>query len=480
MKITELIAHDVHGYLKLRANFNADLTFLTGVNGSGKTTALKLLVSLLTPVPEAFAATSFASAEVSAVQDDVKVKISAARTSDGVDLKINTIEEALSLTSSDLQLMIEQRRREDHRSSREDVFSPVYEKLVRHPVYCAIQKISTPMFLGIDRRFSGAGILGESSVDFRRREYISRRLLTDDEMMRGPSIHAGLVDVNYLVMERMQEIRAAQEKLDEDLRRKFFTRAFEYKPSQIGQGSKFPSREELGRYRQSLITIERVAEGLRLPAPELKATLSNFLEQMTSIVDVLESAAQKAQETASKEKNAEKRKRKMENEVMKLTEDNQGNLLDWIVNKPQSDRILEHLELIDKYVSSRKELHKSIDKFVGLVNSFLVQSKKRLVVADSGDLQIKIDGHKESRSITALSSGERQLLIMLGHLSLNPSLEKSAVFIVDEPELSLHVSWQERFVDAVIEANPGVQYIMATHSPAIILDRVSSCTALGE
>jgi predicted ATP-binding protein involved in virulence len=85
----------------------------------------------------------------------------------------------------------------------------------------------------------------------------------------------------------------------------------------------------------------------------------------------------------------------------------------------------------------------------------------------------------DPQPITALSSGERQLLVMLAHLSLNPSLEGSGVFIVDEPELSLHIDWQEKFVDSVIEANPNVQLILATHSPAIILDRVEACRNLG-
>lgn len=67
---------------------------------------------------------------------------------------------------------------------------------------------------------------------------------------------------------------------------------------------------------------------------------------------------------------------------------------------------------------------------------------------------------------------------MLAHLSLNPSLAGSGVFIVDEPELSLHIAWQEKFVDAIREANPKVQLILATHSPAIILDRDDACRTL--
>jgi ABC-type transport system involved in cytochrome c biogenesis ATPase subunit len=49
MKVTRLEAHKVHGYLPIRIEFLPDLTFLTGLNGSGKTTALRLLMGLLAP-----------------------------------------------------------------------------------------------------------------------------------------------------------------------------------------------------------------------------------------------------------------------------------------------------------------------------------------------------------------------------------------------------------------------------------------------
>ncbi|MNZ78825.1 hypothetical protein D3C78_974140 [compost metagenome] len=76
--------------------------------------------------------------------------------------------------------------------------------------------------------------------------------------------------------------------------------------------------------------------------------------------------------------------------------------------------------------------------------------------------------NKQKREIDILSSGESQILIMLAHLVLNKGLPRNGVFIVDEPELSLHISWQDMFVESVQAANPDLQIILATHSPAII------------
>ncbi len=52
------------------------------------------------------------------------------------------------------------------------------------------------------------------------------------------------------------------------------------------------------------------------------------------------------------------------------------------------------------------------------------------------------------------------------------------MIIVDEPELSLHVRWQESFVDAIQKASPRLQIILATHSPSIVLDRIEKCVDL--
>jgi predicted ATP-dependent endonuclease of OLD family len=233
--------------------------------------------------------------------------------------------------------------------------------------------------------------------------------------------------------------------------------------------NKAPSRIELERYRERLVHIERAAEGLRLPIPELKAALTGFFERLTNVVDALEKAAEKKKSKDKKTKTGAKKG---------IEPERSQDLMEWIFNKTQADKIFEHLKLLDEYGSDRAALREPIDRFVSLTNEFLQQTNKRVSVAGKGNLQVFLEKSEIPRPIGALSSGERQLVVMLAHLSLNKNLTRSGVFIVDEPELSLHIDWQERFVDAIREANPSVQLIMATHSPAIILDRTESCISL--
>ena len=55
--------------------------------------------------------------------------------------------------------------------------------------------------------------------------------------------------------------------------------------------------------------------------------------------------------------------------------------------------------------------------------------------------------------------------------------QQNYVLFMDEPEISLHVEWQNQLIDLITELNPNVQIILATHSPALImngwLDRVT-------
>lgn len=91
--------------------------------------------------------------------------------------------------------------------------------------------------------------------------------------------------------------------------------------------------------------------------------------------------------------------------------------------------------------------------------------RKELYINEKNELLVRTQSGKEFNLIN-LSSGEKQLLIILGESLLQEN--KSHIYIADEPELSLHVDWQEKLVNSLKGVNPNSQIIFATHSPDIV------------
>jgi predicted ATP-dependent endonuclease of OLD family len=116
------------------------------------------------------------------------------------------------------------------------------------------------------------------------------------------------------------------------------------------------------------------------------------------------------------------------------------------------------------------------------LNRFFKDSNKELYFDPStGRLVFSIvDGQSQEkigRLITFLSSGERQILILFTFLAF--SSNSQSVFIVDEPELSLHPKWQHEFMEAFLGLRPkGTQLVLATHSPDIVGKHKTACVTL--
>jgi len=68
--------------------------------------------------------------------------------------------------------------------------------------------------------------------------------------------------------------------------------------------------------------------------------------------------------------------------------------------------------------------------------------------------------------LQSLSSGEKQLL----RLMLETLAAGSSTVMIDEPELSMHVDWQQVLVAAMRRVNPECQMLLATHSPEVMAE----------
>ncbi len=111
----------------------------------------------------------------------------------------------------------------------------------------------------------------------------------------------------------------------------------------------------------------------------------------------------------------------------------------------------------------KERIFASLQLYEKTVNSFFYD--KSIKVDRNGILNIKSSSPSEL-NWRLLSSGEKQVLILLTQALLK--FDEPVVYIADEPELSLHVTWQEKLLEFLVTLGAQKQIIVATHSPDIV------------
>lgn len=108
---------------------------------------------------------------------------------------------------------------------------------------------------------------------------------------------------------------------------------------------------------------------------------------------------------------------------------------------------------------NRVELFRSIIK-----SRFLF--KNLVIDREAGFRFVNEDDHRISPS--QLSSGEQHEIVLIYDLLFN--VEPGSLVLIDEPEISLHVAWQQEFMADIqrIAKLSDLRFVVATHSPQII------------
>lgn len=132
-----------------------------------------------------------------------------------------------------------------------------------------------------------------------------------------------------------------------------------------------------------------------------------------------------------------------------------------LFNAWKTHSLVQHYAELDH---KRKEIFSGREVFLQVINE-MFGSRKIVSISDRNELVITTSEGKPI-AIEELSSGEKQLLIILGEALLQQG--DRVIYIADEPELSLHVRWQEQLTGAITKLNPNAQILFATHSPDIV------------
>ena len=110
-----------------------------------------------------------------------------------------------------------------------------------------------------------------------------------------------------------------------------------------------------------------------------------------------------------------------------------------------------------------------MDRFLATINEFLnLTLEKKTAIIKDNKLYFHLKDTESYIDINRLSSGEKQIIIFFASLIFTLNKDESSIFLVDEPEISLHLAWQNKYVDKILEIAPNIQIIFATHSPEII------------
>lgn len=99
------------------------------------------------------------------------------------------------------------------------------------------------------------------------------------------------------------------------------------------------------------------------------------------------------------------------------------------------------------------------------LNKFFAQTNRRLRWRSKHAFMELSNG--EEISWIDFSKGEKTLLALLLIAYL---YGENCIFLLDEPDLSLHMEWQRMLLPAMLRLAPSAQFIISTHSPFMIMN----------
>lgn len=125
-------------------------------------------------------------------------------------------------------------------------------------------------------------------------------------------------------------------------------------------------------------------------------------------------------------------------------------------------------QLLESYEDSRPQ-ELALEEFAEVVNAYLQSggSEEKFLVFDKLKLTVEIWNNILNKALPlgSLSSGEKQIISIFSRLLLEG--KKKYLILIDEPELSLSIEWQRRFLPDILATDSCAQLVAITHSPFV-------------
>ena len=207
-----------------------------------------------------------------------------------------------------------------------------------------------------------------------------------------PAIDTSLEEVQMLVFDYIRKISQQQQQFSEDFKQKIFSQSFSFiKDHKRGE---IPTTEQISeRHKEVLLAIENL--GIKY----LDYSVNTFFSEISAITKRNETFT--ADEKDLSTKNYSK-------EYLDL-------LIKWNNNGSQLKRIDDLIANSKEYQKKIAELRSPMKRLENITSNFLKEGKKELHIRPDGEIKVVLK-NKKFANIYELSSGEKQIIIMIAHL----------------------------------------------------------------
>ena len=141
--------------------------------------------------------------------------------------------------------------------------------------------------------------------------------------------------------------------------------------------------------------------------------------------------------------------------------------------------IVSFLKQLVPVVNESNHLEEKINSFGNVINSYLkydTQEEKEFIF-DTNRVTAKVINKITSQelNLNSLSSGEKQIFNIFSKLYLENNKDKKYIVLFDEPELSLSLDWQKKFLPDIFRSPSCIQLFAITHSPFVFDNELKNC-----
>lgn len=220
-------------------------------------------------------------------------------------------------------------------------------------------------------------------------------------------------------------------------------------------------------------------ETIQIYSEELKESISNTLAEYAAISQSKErSFPQRLLSSALRIPSSED----IRNKYKEIEDNIQKSMEAGLIDEEKSIAFPAQIADTDKkvlflYLQDREEklkifedIQQKIEVLMDIIGPKL-RNKRFKVNRHQGFVFETTNGEKDFLKPTVLSSGEQHQIVLFYELIFNS--KEPSLFLIDEPEISLHVEWQRQFFNDISKVANLTHhaFLVATHSPQIIGSR---------